>query len=75
MLGLDQVDILLVSFEIVRCCEALGVCAVLDTTFERSAMCRRVFSTNISPLQQIAGVQGILLLLSLVLECFAALEA
>lgn len=75
MLRLDQVDVFLVSLEIVRCCKAFGVCAVLDATLEWSAMCRRVFPTNVSPLRQITSVQGTLLLLGFVLKCFAALEA
>ena len=39
-------DVLLVSLEIVRCCKAFRVGAILDPALERPTMCRRMLPTK-----------------------------
>jgi hypothetical protein len=68
-------DVLLVSLEIVRCRKAFRIGAVLDPTFEWSAVCRRMFPSEGSIcLSADSGTHDASLLFGLVFEGLAALK-
>jgi hypothetical protein len=76
VLWFDQMDILLVSLEIVRCCKAFRVGTILDPTFEGSTMCRRMLPKKSQCARnQYSSMHGASLLFGLVLKGLAALKA